>query len=1851
MNAGAPVPPDGAHGQVSVRAAGRGWPNLNLRDGYRMNLDYRGDPASVAALRTGAARPLALASADFDHNGTPDIVAAYAIGSAGVITLQRGNPDAFAPADESVFARLQNGYEPEPLLATTEVYPVPAPPDFLVTGDFTNDSAEDVLFAAKGGGLYLLKGDGNGKFETAREIPLPGKVTALAAGEFRAADGFTDIAVGITTPDGDALLIFDDAAQGFFDPVLALPLAAPASAIEFGGLDDDPFTDVAVATGSEVLVVHGWGRAEQVDPASRVEHVEVGPGVRALAIGEFTWDRAGRSEIAALTADGTVHIVRGADLDTRPFTEAEAALRTRASLAVTQGAVTDVESAPGWKPGNVGWVDSSQFAASSFAGVSSVAAKPLLRANVSFREGDDLLLLGETQPRIEIVQQIAAMTQAVGKASAAGALQRTALDADNAPVAMLSLPKQLNGVQDFIVLDAGSTALTVIPQAPNTTITVDRTDDNAAASACTAALNDCSLRGAFTFANDPVNNNTTIMLPAGTYVLSINGGSTNGCDGNSTGDLAANQTMTLTGAGAATTIIRQTGTGPANDGDRIMCMNEGFTLDLVYNFSGVTFSGGRDGTAAGTGSSIGGGGIIGGEKGNSLTLTNVVFANNQVTVLGSANIGGGGIQITGGNLTITNSTFGGTSAPGSYTDRTSTTAANSQAGSGGGVMFTPSAPAHTGGTGVLTVSGSTFSNNTAGSLCCGGAGMDLLIFAFASPGGIGSGSATIGTSTFSNNHSTSATGGAIDVESLPTTVTTTSFTSNSAGNRGGAIYVGGGSLLLDGTGPSITFSGNTATNAGTSISTAGPVNVSGTNTTIGGSIEVSTGGAWTMNAGSILAPTDVVITGGTFTGNDSTVNIGGNLTIGPGAVVGATFNGNTGTINLAGNFVYTAGGSGPATSFNAGTNTFNFNGTGAQSISNGSSITFNNLADSNTTQPLTLNNSLAVNGNLTVNGANAILSPVAATVISGTGILTGNGTTRASRIAATPDFLSQYTITNKTLTQLTVDYNGAGAQTVNNTPAYSKLTVSGSGTKTLQGNTAISGNLNIAAATLASGNFNFSLGGNWTNSSSFTPGTGTVTFAGSSGTQTLSGNTTFFNLTLNNAGATTNFGATTMTIGNDLVASAGTMDGATSTLIFTGVTDNAGSIGGAAAKNFFNLQINSPATISNSTGGNVTIENNYSNGGTFVQNAALTTAFATDNNGDSAHGLSGAGTTTFGNVVVNSANTLDAGSHNFNVSGASFNVQGSFTGNTSTATFNGSAAQSINGDGAKNFSGLLVNNASGVQVANGAAAIDASVAGLLTLTTDLNVAPGAILQQSGTSAGAADVIGTVRRTDLGGVSKSFGNLNNTITINAGTPPTQLDFNLAKAAPATFPAAFKAVPRDITLTPTGGSGISATLTLRYLDPAELNPSGITESWLGLWKNIGGTWTPQGGTVNAANNFVSLSGVSSFSEWAIAETADLALTQANNVGGSAVVGQPWTWTLTAGNGGAPVTFVDGQTILSDNLPASGVSFGAASVQNVSNITGSANIHCAFAGSDLTCTATGGSVTFASGVGPSSFDVAFTATPQAAGSYASPRSGGSARIDPANVVLESNESNNTPAGNTVTVGKASTTTTITSDAPDPSGYGSALTVQWNVAVNVPGAVGAALTGNVTIGDGTDTCSAAVSAGQCDITFSSAGAKSLTATYAGDGNYNGSASSATPHTVLAPPTIAKVFAPTSIALGASSVVTLTLSNSNGSALTSAAFGDTLINMSATGGAVTGTCAGTTPSSLSAGSTALAFTGMTIPANASCTVAFSVTSNTIGIWSNTTSGVAATQTPVAGATSNTANLTVGDLIFANGFD
>ncbi len=98
--------------------------------------------------------------------------------------------------------------------------------------------------------------------------------------------------------------------------------------------------------------------------------------------------------------------------------------------------------------------------------------------------------------------------------------------------------------------------------------------------------------------------------------------------------------------------------------------------------------------------------------------------------------------------------------------------------------------------------------------------------------------------------------------------------------------------------------------------------------------------------------------------------------------------------------------------------------------------------------------------------------------------------------------------------------------------------------------------------------------------------------------------------------------------------------------------------------------------------------------------------------------------------------------------------------------------------------------------------------------------------------------------------------------------------------------------------------------------------------------------------------------------------------------------------------------------------------------------------------------------------------------------------------------------------TVNKANTTTTITAESADPTAQGEVFTVFYAIAVVAPGA--GTPSGTVTVTDGINSCMGTVAAGQCSLFLNTAGMRTLTATYAGNANYNGSVSAGEPHTVL---------------------------------------------------------------------------------------------------------------------------------------
>lgn len=108
------------------------------------------------------------------------------------------------------------------------------------------------------------------------------------------------------------------------------------------------------------------------------------------------------------------------------------------------------------------------------------------------------------------------------------------------------------------------------------------------------------------------------------------------------------------------------------------------------------------------------------------------------------------------------------------------------------------------------------------------------------------------------------------------------------------------------------------------------------------------------------------------------------------------------------------------------------------------------------------------------------------------------------------------------------------------------------------------------------------------------------------------------------------------------------------------------------------------------------------------------------------------------------------------------------------------------------------------------------------------------------------------------------------------------------------------------------------------------------------------------------------------------------------------------------------------------------------------------------------------------------------------------------------DSDFSPSTSAAVSLTVGPPLATVVISGTAPNPSVVGQPVTVRFRVesAAGTP-------TGSVTVSDGTQTCVGNVAEGGCTLTFTTAGSKSLTATYGGDATFAPAVSLVYVHTV----------------------------------------------------------------------------------------------------------------------------------------
>jgi CSLREA domain-containing protein len=297
------------------------------------------------------------------------------------------------------------------------------------------------------------------------------------------------------------------------------------------------------------------------------------------------------------------------------------------------------------------------------------------------------------------------------------------------------------------------------------TFTVNSTNDTVDASlgngVCADSAGDCSLRAAVMEANADPGTADVITISAGTYTLTLTG---NNEDNSETGDLDILGPVTITGAngdreGDASTVIIEGWTNNTYSTDRIFDINPGLVdAGFAVSIEALTIRHGKESNHFGSG--YGGGGIGADTGTNTLNLHNIIVKDN-VTENGAY---GGGIYVSGvdtGTLNITKSIIQN----------------NTSADRGGGLYIEGDID--------VFITDSAIDNNTVNYTGTGGYGYGAGMATM--PTSSVAGSINFMNSTISNNNGYKTHGGGLFLQ-IPTSLTNTTISGNSATYGGGGIY-------------------------------------------------------------------------------------------------------------------------------------------------------------------------------------------------------------------------------------------------------------------------------------------------------------------------------------------------------------------------------------------------------------------------------------------------------------------------------------------------------------------------------------------------------------------------------------------------------------------------------------------------------------------------------------------------------------------------------------------------------------------------------------------------------------------------------------------------------------------------------------------------------------------------------------------------------------------------------------------------------------------------------------------------------------------------------------------------------
>lgn len=505
--------------------------------------------------------------------------------------------------------------------------------------------------------------------------------------------------------------------------------------------------------------------------------------------------------------------------------------------------------------------------------------------------------------------------------------------------------------------------------------------------------------------------------------------------------------------------------------------------------------------------------------------------------------------------------------------------------------------------------------------------------------------------------------------------------------------------------------GGSWSNSGTFNNNNGTVNMNSTATgkTLSGAMTGSnkfkhltfngSGGAWSFGSDAADVAGDFNIAAGTVTAPSTTLQVKGNwsnsgsFTNNSGEVImNSTSNGKTlaGTMTGSSKFYkLTFNGSGGAWSFGiysadvdddftisagtvtASTGSLNVNGSWSNSgtfSNNGGTVTM-----TSTTTGKTLGGAMTGSNkfnNLTFNGSGGAWSfgSNAADVAGDFNITAGGVTAPSTTLQVTGSWGNSGTFTNNggtvVMNSTTTAKTLGGAMIGSN--KFNNLTFNGIGGAWSFGVTPadVDNDFTITNGTVTAPSAILKVGGNWSNSGTFTNNVGTVTMNSTAAGKTFSGAMTgsnkFNNLIFNGSGGAWSFGSTAADVGS-VTITAGTVTAPSTTLQVAGSWSNSGTFtnnGGTVVMNSTNTGNTLSGSMTGSNGFNVLTFNGSGGTWTFSSNSADVSSNFTITNG----------------TVTGPSSTLQ-------VTGDFLQTAGSFIHNSGTVVLNGSSSQQIGSSG------------------------------------------------------------------------------------------------------------------------------------------------------------------------------------------------------------------------------------------------------------------------------------------------------------------------------------------------------------------------------------------------------------------------------------------------------------------------------------------------------------------------------------------------------------------------------------------